>query len=437
MFFKKKNKIKNMVEGGISSKTYSTYNCVINIRGWFLSKETICAIVLCKNDIEIARTLRDKTREDVYKNYPHYNERNAGYEFSVFDDNVNNDTKFSIKVLGKNNITLTSIFFNIEVDNSIKEFITKLNEEKKVVFVEGGVDKFVFNKEEKTVIKDKDFIDINLLLNQLSQSCIDFQRASINYEEYYGWFNKVDYFVNYGSYVREFKTFLERKSLEHYLTLKHFNMMEADNGDNQMRVGGGDGRIVWLDVAASNSPFCEIVKRHYVENRIEVDGEIVTYKQDLNYDLGINGNLIGSSAENIPLGDGVVDYISLHCSFEHFENDVDFLFLNEAYRLLKKGGKICIIPIYLANKYTVVTSPSCYLNKYKNAKELPIFSRDVELCIIDDKIKQRQEKFFSVQVLQEQIVKKFSDKFVFTLFYYENYKRFNRAPIFSLVGEKK
>ena len=50
--------------------------------------------------------------------------------------------------------------------------------------------------------------------------------------------------------------------------------------------------------------------------------------------------------------------MALHCSFEHFEQDADIRFIKEASRVLTKGGKLCILPLYLFEKYIILTDPS-------------------------------------------------------------------------------
>jgi SAM-dependent methyltransferase len=55
---------------------------------------------------------------------------------------------------------------------------------------------------------------------------------------------------------------------------------------------------------------------------------------------------VGSDACAIPLPEHTVDAIGLHCSLEHFEGDSDGRFAAEAFRLLRPGGALLIIPFY-------------------------------------------------------------------------------------------
>lgn len=86
------------------------------------------------------------------------------------------------------------------------------------------------------------------------------------------------------------------------------------------------------------------------------------YVQDLVFPAGINGHLIGGSADNLPLPDASVSSLTLHCSFEHFEADADTGFVREAGRVLQPGGKVCIVPLYLGEYPFILSDPAWGLN---------------------------------------------------------------------------
>jgi Methyltransferase domain len=111
---------------------------------------------------------------------------------------------------------------------------------------------------------------------------------------------------------------------------------------------------VWMDVASSTSPFPEILRQLY---------GITVFRQDLSYPPGVNGLTVGSNATEIPVLDGSIDRVSLHCSFEHFQGNSDSGFVKELARILKPGGMAAIIPIYVANNYQILSNPS-YWPKY-------------------------------------------------------------------------
>lgn len=73
---------------------------------------------------------------------------------------------------------------------------------------------------------------------------------------------------------------------------------------------------------------------------------------------GIHVNDIGGDAGSMPVEDSFATKMALHFSLEHFEQDPDIRFIKEAIRVLRKGGKWCILPLYLFNRYAIKTDPS-------------------------------------------------------------------------------
>lgn len=103
---------------------------------------------------------------------------------------------------------------------------------------------------------------------------------------------------------------------------------------------------VLIDVASMDSPFWEIMADR---------AGLVTYRQDLMYPPGVHGRRIGGSAADLPLPNEFADLLTLHCSFEHFEGDTDIRFIEEASRILKPGGRVCILPLYTSSEYAIQT----------------------------------------------------------------------------------
>jgi SAM-dependent methyltransferase len=63
-------------------------------------------------------------------------------------------------------------------------------------------------------------------------------------------------------------------------------------------------------------------------------------------DTTVRIECVGSDACAIPLPAETVDAISLHCSLEHFEGEADTRFATEAFRILRPGGALLVIPFY-------------------------------------------------------------------------------------------
>jgi len=63
-------------------------------------------------------------------------------------------------------------------------------------------------------------------------------------------------------------------------------------------------------------------------------------------DTAVRIECVGSDACAMPLPAEAVDAIGLHCSLEHFEGDADGRFADEAFRILRPGGALLVIPFY-------------------------------------------------------------------------------------------
>lgn len=121
-----------------------------------------------------------------------------------------------------------------------------------------------------------------------------------------------------------------------------------------------DKRDVFIDVASNTSPIRHIVKRLYGAS---------CYSLDLSYPPGVHGELIGADAGAMPLESGSVSKMSLHCSFEHFACGADTRFVRECARVLRPGGRVCIVPLYVLPNYCILVDPTL---------EMDISIRDTE-----------------------------------------------------------
>ena len=171
-----------------------------------------------------------------------------------------------------------------------------------------------------------------------------------------------------------------RKLLEHY----------ASVGLMGVRAGGS-----YLDAAAAKSPFYKVLP--------VIEGVARCYRQDLNFPPGVDGDTVGCSADAIPLPDESLDGIVSHNAWEHFEGEAAIGFLNEARRLLKPGGKLCILPVNLCKRTEIWTTPSVWADKYRNDANLPQFDRRA-VIVIKEEIGQRQVMRWEPSELAKELV---------------------------------
>jgi hypothetical protein len=145
----------------------------------------------------------------------------------------------------------------------------------------------------------------------------DFEVDLIRYQEYV---REAKYQERYPEY---YKTNLFEKTLEHFLA---FQFLDIKPGE------------VFVDVASENSPVPEIFSRL---------GRCVSYRQDIMYLPGVHGDQIGGDACHMPISPGFSDKLALTCSLEHFEGESDTNLFHEFSRILKPGGKFCVVPFYV------------------------------------------------------------------------------------------
>jgi SAM-dependent methyltransferase len=127
--------------------------------------------------------------------------------------------------------------------------------------------------------------------------------------------------------------FRENKLLEYFLALEILDIQ---------------ARHVILDVASEYSIFPTVVRQGY--------GATV-FRQDLIYPPGIRGDRIGGSAAAMPVSDQFADALVLHNSFEHFEGTADSDFIAESWRVLRPGGTVIIVPLFVSDQYCIISDP--------------------------------------------------------------------------------
>jgi hypothetical protein len=174
------------------------------------------------------------------------------------------------------------------------------------------------------------FQPIDDLINQLDQLGFEIINYEIDVEGYRQFFKEARYQEDFSDYST---LNLHEKSLEHYIAAALLNISEKD---------------VYIDVASCHSPATKIYRNLF---------KAKTFHQDLSYPPGLHYDMIGGDAANMPVPDNFATKMALHCSFEHFEGDSDIGFIRECGRVLQPGGAMCIIPLYLAAEYCIITDP--------------------------------------------------------------------------------
>jgi predicted SAM-dependent methyltransferase len=144
---------------------------------------------------------------------------------------------------------------------------------------------------------------------------------------------------------KRFGHLYQKKIMELYVT--HY-ILAPEKDDTYMDVAGGLNTYTHrLDC-----------RKKFIQSILITDELRETFGDDTEY--------IQSDAASIPLPDASVSKMSCHHSFEHFQAQSDSAFVKEAQRLLRPGGKCCIVPIFIGNNFvevTRITKPHCHYDK--------------------------------------------------------------------------
>jgi hypothetical protein len=173
--------------------------------------------------------------------------------------------------------------------------------------------------------------DSDELQQRFHDAGITTEAREIDIQDFETWMEENPALVNFYQGMGDVRI---EKILEHYLSLRCLGIRETD---------------VIIDIAAAGSPFAPVLRQKGMQ----------AYRLDLTYPPGLRGYEIGSDAGNMPVPEGFAEVLTLHCAFECFQGGSDISFALEAGRVLKKGGRLGIIPLYIDTVHFVKTSPWC------------------------------------------------------------------------------
>lgn len=137
-------------------------------------------------------------------------------------------------------------------------------------------------------------------------------------------------------------TVWDEKLLEHWVAAERLGLPEYTHQD------------VYIDVAAGGSPWAKSLRDVFGMSAFAIDLSLEgSAYRDLPYYRIEN-------ATATSFGDASVKGASLQCAFEMFMGDDDTNFLKEFARILKPGGKILILPLYMHTHYSAYSSPTYF-----------------------------------------------------------------------------
>ena len=165
-----------------------------------------------------------------------------------------------------------------------------------------------------------------LWLQLLQQSDIATDNYTVNKRRFRRWIRDSNY--PFSAYVVN----RAEKRLEHYVSVELLSLAAGS---------------LLVDVASGHSPFPAIMRRSGYR----------VIAQDLAFEPGLHDDRLGGDASRLQLPNECADGMTLHCSFEHFEGNSDTRFVIEASRVIKRAGRVVILPLYLHQEYINLTDP--------------------------------------------------------------------------------
>ncbi len=245
----------------------------------------------------------------------------------------------------------------------------------------------------------------NKKLIHLLEDKVRVQVFKVDKNDYENFLKEIDFKEKYPHY---YHFIYYEKTLEHYIA---FKLLDLKKGDR------------FVDIAAENSPHSEEFSR--------ITG-CIGYRQDIMFRPGIHDKKIGGDASAVPVPDNFFQAALAACSIEHFEKDSDSKFIHEMTRVLSKGGKVVIIPLYLHKKAFCATDP-----RYSIPGSVE-FDPGIDVHCVKE-FKNRHGRFYSPTTLYARLIAPNLQRMDFTIYYIENFREIDESVYcrFALVGEKK
>ena len=129
------------------------------------------------------------------------------------------------------------------------------------------------------------------------------------------------------------------KLLEHFIAYEMCNLQDAVSASASANAKD----FLYLDVAGSGSPWVQVLNDNGI-NAVSIDLQPSASFRHLEFYRKMD-------ATKTDFEPASVDGISLQCAYEMFIGDNDRLLVDECVRILKPGGSVVIVPLYMHTHY--------------------------------------------------------------------------------------
>lgn len=255
-------------------------------------------------------------------------------------------------------------------------------------------------------------------VSALGDACTVTERE-LDIDAFDQWYAEFDYTKLFPEYCKTYTDpkLLRKKAFEHWLSIE--DTREAPDG-------------TFLDVGCATSPF-HALWSHLPENPAETCYQVDLPLPEYGYKPGIHGNVIGSTADAIPLPDASVSRIYSHNALEHFEGGSYVGFFDEAARLLKPGGVIYVCPLFFAAKTFIYVSLAGIYRRLS----FPNIPAGIDL-VYSDQVGQPYVLQIDAEFLKTKLIDRLGKQMDFELIHYTNESLSRDLGVrFGLKGTKR
>lgn len=196
-------------------------------------------------------------------------------------------------------------------------------------------------------VPELSFYDLNMIEKKLKQY-VDVKKADWFDEQEFKIYEKNLKFQKF--YDKQYNKRYRRKIMEYYCVEKilHFDNWKKSD--------------IYIDIGAAGSPFSKYLRENKNIMAYAIDLQKSNYNELPYY--------LQEDATKTHFKDEEITAISMQSSFEMFAGNTDIALLEEMSRILKRGGKAIICPLYLHKQYLSTVSPNYYGNGFADKNSL-------------------------------------------------------------------